>query len=379
MDTDMDLRKLVEKLRMSRNYMVQTTIHDVLQNAQYDLDELQADIAETLDSYVGDNQDQFLTLGRKAGKGVVPDARWSSFDKDEDVKTAASVPTEVRAESLAHSTDLWRVRGNVPMGAEQQGYASSNAAGLEPRVQSLALSAGPDAWRARYQEAAATWVSEMYDVTAALNPIESRTMSLAAQMESWKLRGKHFRDAITKEQDNIKVTYENRLSSLEQILIQSESRWRARGDGMRGQSVRDKKEHTVDSFGSFENRLGHLQNWAMTSKDRGTVEGREVENPKIKIEAERKRKEEEEKQRQERLAAMEEARLEKERKAREKREEEARRKAEKPVVGARSEFVAQPGKPLMELKKTEKEEKVHPMIADAMAPAKVKKTKSKKK
>eukprot|EP00039_Didymoeca_costata_P013753 m.213983 g.213983 ORF g.213983 m.213983 type:complete len:106 (-) comp15865_c0_seq33:999-1316(-) len=63
MDTDMDLRKLVEKLRMSRNYMVQTTIHDVLQNAQYDLDELQADIAETLDSYVGDNQDQFLTLG----------------------------------------------------------------------------------------------------------------------------------------------------------------------------------------------------------------------------------------------------------------------------------------------------------------------------
>eukprot|EP00039_Didymoeca_costata_P013752 m.213834 g.213834 ORF g.213834 m.213834 type:complete len:219 (-) comp15865_c0_seq14:650-1306(-) len=165
MDTDMDLRKLVEKLRMSRNYMVQTTIHDVLQNAQYDLDELQADIAETLDSYVGDNQDQFLTLGRKAGKGVVPDARWSSFDKDEDVKTAASVPTEVRAESLAHSTDLWRVRGNVPMGAEQQGYASSNAAGLEPRVQSLALSAGPDAWRARYQEAAATWVSEMYDVT----------------------------------------------------------------------------------------------------------------------------------------------------------------------------------------------------------------------
>ena len=126
------------------------------------------------------------------------DMRYAEFDAAVDKAVASKVPPAVRAESLAASQDLWRVRGNVPMSAEEHGYFPNEANDIGSRVQSLQVQTKPDAWRKRYQEVAANWVSEVYDVTAALNPIESRMMSLAAQMESWKLRGAFVGSEATK-------------------------------------------------------------------------------------------------------------------------------------------------------------------------------------
>ena len=84
-------------------------------------------------------EEQFLTLGRKTGRGIIADIRYTEFDKDADVAVASTVPPDVRAESLAASQDLWRVRGNVPMSAEEHGYFPNEANDLGSRVQSLQI------------------------------------------------------------------------------------------------------------------------------------------------------------------------------------------------------------------------------------------------
>jgi protein-tyrosine phosphatase len=148
MDPDFDVLSLVRSLRSARNFMVQTLVQyqfafraildglhksisrtvraikkksaSVIQEAQLELDELQTDIADQLDTVVVDEK-AFLTLGRKAGRGIVPDVRWSEFDAAADVSPAKAVPPALRRQSLAAAEDLWRIRGNVPMDADQHG------------------------------------------------------------------------------------------------------------------------------------------------------------------------------------------------------------------------------------------------------------------
>ena len=49
--------------------------------------------------------------------------------------------------------------------------------------------------------------------------------------------------------------------------------------------MREHKEHTVEDMGGMENRIGHLLTWAKTSEERGTTNGKVVENPAIKAQA----------------------------------------------------------------------------------------------
>ena len=401
LDPDLDIQKLVREIRKSRNFLVQTLVQyqychravkdalqkhiastvraikkksgDVLEQAKYDLEELQVDIAETLDAYVGDErgEEQFLTLGRKTGRGIIADIRYTEFDKDADVAVASTVPPDVRAESLAASQDLWRVRGNVPMSAEEHGYFPNDANDLGSRVQSLQIQTKPDAWRKRYQEVADNWVSEVYDVTAALNPIESRMMSLASQLESWKLRGKHFRDVVTKEQQSIKTTYDNRLTSLESTITGAEGRWKERGDGLRTAAVREHEVDTTEDLGGMENRIGHLMTWAKTSSNRGTIEGRVVDNPAHTAQAELDARLQAEAERMEALQQMEKDRHEKELAERTKRQEELRRSNEKPVQPFRTDGAANmTPKQMVQLNKVAAPAKVHPMVRPASTPAK---------
>ena len=58
----------------------------------------------------------------------------------------------------------------------------------------------------------------MYDVTASLNPLESRMMSLAGQKENWKLRGKNYRDQIEATTKDIIQMLEDRLKSLSHTM-----------------------------------------------------------------------------------------------------------------------------------------------------------------
>lgn len=396
-DRDFSVEKLVKEFRSDRNYMVQTLIQyqfcfravldglhksiartvraikkksaSVIEDAALQLDELQGDIADALDVYVGDERDEaaFLTLGRKAGRGVIPDVRWSEFDSEADKQVASAVPKSVRKESLTMAQDLWRVRGNVPMAPDEHGYAEDRAAPLEKRVESLALHASPEAWKKRYQDVSAQWVAEVYDVGASLNPIESRLMSLASQNESWKLRGQHYRDALVSEQRAIKVSYDARMNSLETVVTGSEDRWRERGDGMRGQKADagGAVEHTAEAFGSYEERISRLSSWASSSNARGTTEGREVESPQKKKREVAEMRALADAERLEEMQRLEQVRLTTMQEERAAREAEAAHKAEKPIQGAGRHLLNKTPKQLVSLKATVRPEAVHPMIANA--------------
>lgn len=58
----------------------------------------------------------------------------------------------------------------------------------------------------------------MYDVTASLNPLESRMMSLAGQKENWKLRGSAYREQIEASTKEIMQMLEDRLKSLSHTM-----------------------------------------------------------------------------------------------------------------------------------------------------------------
>ena len=401
MDRDFSVEKLVREFRSDRNYMVQTLIQyqfcfravldglhksiartvraikkksaSVIEDAALQLDELQGDIADALDVYVGSEKDEaaFLTLGRKAGRGIKPDVRWSEFDAESDKQVATAVPKAVREESLTMAQDLWRVRGNVPMAPDEHGYLEGQAAPLEKRVESLALHASPEAWKTRYAAVSSEWVAEVYDVGASLNPIESRLMSLASQNESWKLRGQHYRDSLVAEQRAIKVTYDARMNSLETVVVGSEDRWRDRGDGMRGKKAETNGivEHTADTFGSYEQRISRLSTFASSSGARGTTDGREVESPVKKKKAAAEIRARLDAERLEESQRLEQIRLTKMREERRAREAEAAHNAEKPIQGAGRHLLNKTPKQLVTLRETARPKAVHPMVAQASAKA----------
>lgn len=60
------------------------------------------------------------------------------------------------------------------MQCSPQGYDGKHQANLLARVDSLAINSDPNAWKTRYAEVAGQWVSEAYDLTTQLNPMESR-------------------------------------------------------------------------------------------------------------------------------------------------------------------------------------------------------------
>lgn len=399
LETDLDIRNLVKHIRCSRNYLVQTLIQyqfcfraileavdkalvktvravgskkDEIGGLQFDLGELEGDIGNALDSYAGDGlQDELLAIGGRVSSGVKVDVRWSAFDAARDKASASNVPPSVRRKSLEAAENQWHLRGNVPVGADAQGYASRSVTTLGQRVEALAISAGPDAWRKRYAEVAAAWVAEVYDVTASLNPLESRMMSLAGQKENWKLRGKNYRDQIEATTKDIIQMLEDRLKSLSHTMQTSEDRWRNKGDGFRTPAVREANEHTAEFGGSFSDRLNNLVTWVDPAaiKSRGTADGREVENP-AKIEKARKAAlKAEQDERTAKMNAQEQERIAAEKKARAGREAEAARLAERPTQPQQVSPNKNVGavQKMKDLSPVKGKDAVHPMIAQNKA------------
>jgi len=393
LENDLNIKNLVKTIRKSRNYLVQTLIQyhfchrailemiekslvkcvravenkkDDIMKLQFDVVELEEDIGAALDDYGGEaNAAALLQLGAQISKGVRADVRWTAFDGKRDKKVAAKVPTEVRTDSLQQAGNMWKIRGNVPFSAEEKGYARRTVTTLSDRVEALAISASPETWKARYAEVVATWVAEVYDVTASLNPLESRMMSLASQQENWKLRGAQYRKQIEKDSKEILHDLTTRLGSLSDTIQGAEGRWKDKGDGMRGEKVRDHREHTAEFGGAFMERVTRLVTFVdpNESKKRGTVEGKEVESPDKLKRNKRMQKEKEDAERMMTMKLQEADRLAKEKEARKKREAEAKRKAEKPVKGARTPNTSDASNQLADLSPTKKDEKLHPMVA----------------
>jgi hypothetical protein len=74
---------------------------------------------------------------------------------------------------------------SIVQSPEARGYNVDSALPLDMRMDSLRGSAHPDAWRNRIDRAQAAWTaaSEVYEVSASLNPIDSRISSLAQTQE----------------------------------------------------------------------------------------------------------------------------------------------------------------------------------------------------
>ena len=406
LSADVDPLGFVKQMRLQRNFMVQALVQyqfifkaltdgmnkslvrsvkavrrmnagdeDAFLSAAVEgLDEIEQEIGDALDGYTGqEHTEALLSLGREAGKSnlIKPDVRWTAFDASTEVKAAAAVPTKVRRDSLKAAQDVWRVRGNVP-DPTHEGYKEDSAAALPARVQSLAINTAPDAWRARYVEVAQQWVSDVYDVTSALNPIESRLMSLASQNENWKLRGAGYRTAIEKETADVVVALTERMGSLRSTLLTDEERWKARlGDSA---TVPPEKPNA-----SLMDRLVALQDFTTSWTSRGTGEGREVESPtKRAAEEAELRRLEAEALRAEREAAQAE-REAAEREERNRRMEEKRRSMVPPVKATVVDRAETAPKQMVKLRKSSADAAAHPMIAAAASMRAPEKTKAKKK
>jgi len=150
----------------------------------------------------------------------------------------------------------------VPMSRDEHGYNSDRSAPLTARL--MALSEARSAWLGRYAEAERTWAAEhdlegvVYEIGTQLTPLESRVASLATSDEAWKLR---MGNTVSLEDERLRQKMHDltvRLESLQHGVLNSDRRWRAKGDGFSGNNIEVDDTagvHTTDAFGGLTERL----------------------------------------------------------------------------------------------------------------------------
>jgi protein tyrosine phosphatase len=182
-----------------------------------------------------------------------------------DIEVTQRVPTDVRKSSLHQATQKWVGRHNVPMSPEEHGYVAANSV-LPIPTRLVALSDARAQWMTRYDEAERTWQAEhdaegvIYDIGASLTPLESRVASLAASEEQWLLRSGSSTSAAEERARAELAELTLRLESLQYTVLNSERRWRARGDSSDRNPEMDEEVgvHTSDRLGGLGARLKML-------------------------------------------------------------------------------------------------------------------------
>lgn len=285
LNDDMGVLDLVRDMRASRNFMVQAQAQFVyLYEACLEgLRKLQekcarevtmrsksdaaknSQLLREIETELGGAQKTFLARATGTnGQLIKPDIsqRDTEMPYTHDISSTQKVKGGVRKESLAHSTTQWVKRGNVPMSPAQHGYTSQKSAPLTARL--MALSEARTSWLGRYAEAERTWAAEhdlegvMYDIGAQLTPLESRVSSLASSEEAWKLRSG---TTYSVEDERARQQLHDltlRLESLQHGVLNSERRWRSKGDGFAPSNEEQDDEtgvHTSDAFGGLGERL----------------------------------------------------------------------------------------------------------------------------
>lgn len=212
-------------------------------------------------------------------------ARASVGKHTDDMDLPKMIPLESRTSSLLHyaadETEYWKMRDNVPLEVDEKGYALPKVASIDQRLSALANK--KRAWqKKKYDEAAKLWQGiqtrgdNSYDIGASIAPLAIRVQGLANAEEMWRSRGDGFRSVTLKRKDPRAAisALTNRLGSLAYLVTHGDPRWRTRGDGFAKGNVPPAdlpKQHSVEKFGSLENRLSLLQKHEMQWEDRSLL------------------------------------------------------------------------------------------------------------
>lgn len=296
---------VVRKMRQDRNFMVQSQpqyvylyeacrdgMHALLELAKYQraflrlnaeqqgealLKELEIEIKRANDEFdrrVAEEEailraEEQLYRDEPEVEELVVHARNAEGKYQDDLATPLKIPISTRSSSLKHyaSTEAehWKTRGNVPLGAQAKGYLNPKAAGIELRLTALANKKRAFQ-KKQYSEALRLWALtadeyRTYNVDDEHAPLMHRVQGLANAEEQWRQKGDGFRSKPSADIRANLAALTARLGSLAYLVTHGDPRWKARGDGFRTKGSEHEKlrRHTVDKFGSLENRLGLLQ------------------------------------------------------------------------------------------------------------------------
>lgn len=280
---DVPILNIVEDMRKSRNFMVQSQIQfmylylislDALERmmkavrrqrffggmTETEIHDLKL---KELTNELSKQEQTVGTLKKKKKRNVV-DARAAVGGAKDDLHTAEEVGLIDRLQAAAENTAQWANRQNVPMTAEQHGYDNAHEAGLEDRLEALVVS--KDNWLQGYNDAKDLWKLQQdendnyYNVEHEMSPLESRLQSLSMAESAWEFRGDGMRSSREADARENLASLTQRLEALHSTIISSDARWKTRGDGMREEHTHEpEKVHTADNLGDVMNRLVSLQ------------------------------------------------------------------------------------------------------------------------
>jgi len=206
------------------------------------------------------------SVGATVEPDVVGERGSNSKTYTADIEVTQRQDAEARKMALHQASQKWVTRGNVPMSPEEHGYVAADSV-LPIPTRLVALSEARAQWMTRYDEAERTWQAEhdtegiMYDIGASLTPLESRVSSLAASEEQWQLRSGSSGSVEDERARAELAELTLRLESLQYTVLNSERRWRARGDSSDRNPEHDDSAggvHTTDRMGGLGDRLKNL-------------------------------------------------------------------------------------------------------------------------
>eukprot|EP00051_Salpingoeca_urceolata_P027515 m.481800 g.481800 ORF g.481800 m.481800 type:complete len:762 (+) comp22331_c0_seq1:307-2592(+) len=381
-EADLNILPIVEDMRHSRNFMVQSQIQFVylhlccldglerlsqkveqqMELAGMSTDDRQAAELEVIATAIETTDQVFQAQVR-----AKIDARHEEGGHADDLPAARRVSHQLRTESLMSSaTADWKQKTSVPLSPDAKGYDVDKAAAIEHRM--TALAEQQEMWLRKYHTAQREWIAgEVYETKKSMAPLESRLQSLASADEAWRLRGDGFRSAQEEDTRRHLADLTARLESLQMTIMGDEERWRARHRNSQSnvQAVpAGTREHTVDRLGTLLDRVGRL---ALTENDwtkRGNVPQylgketfvKEVQAERAVLEARRREQTEAQQQQQQQAqdkAAQEKAEAAAYAKAAEEKKEQERREAVKAKMRRASESPTKGYDPVIERKRSE--------------------------
>lgn len=251
---------LVEDMRNSRNFMVQSPIQFVfLYVACLDaMERLRKTTRKVLD-FMGMTEEERhaaelkeATAALKKGEEVI-----STWKLRQGRKSTRASEVFNHAEAPVKET------------RDKDDLNALGAQKLTERIESLKETQRK--WQSEFDKASSNWAlergenGEIYNVEETMEPLESRLRSFADAQKAFAVRSGQDADLVALR-DQL-ATVHDRLKSLHRFVFDEDS-WRKKGHGFRGKEVEPPlRSHTVEMLGTLQNRLEMLAEDTMFARE----------------------------------------------------------------------------------------------------------------